>query len=807
MIQRLNKINQTTLCLFKTSRKYSTRQIEDKREEKRRLYGIFLNDINRKDFRGDKHENLTYLSNLFNSYQNFIRTYNIRNSSIISHWQSYFSGVNYTTINVTFSYLHEHENYKKLRESILLNFKNYDSKEISFICKTYNAINLRNETDEINLKLNEYCKNNIKKFDLNDIYNISFNKYSTDLNFFQDSSEYVLENIKNDKINSTKLSIDSNDDVFENKMEKYDAESRLWLKLNILTCYEKGFLPSSTAKNTSDWLLNEAQFLIKGDQNEYEINTIISLLRIIDFLSKKTKEKSLKSKLFESFLNEDQDKVFKGLDLCYYKEDYFGYLDVITPLLNPNQLEFLLKYFEVKTKEANNDYLIFLFMKAFDQVLLKKSLNSEYRMKVNLNNRNENRLYLSKHSNRYYYHLVDNLDEKLKRELKDNYNSYISNLNGFNFEFVASSLRLAYNTHPNKQEVLNSFYKAFFNFYSNIKKIDLVHFRKSILFVLEKLIELKDESNEMNKSNEIQLCSILESQFKLYYRQDFMLRSKQNFISFLMLNEETLLKNFKFIKEKLVKDILINYSTFELNEIVHLLNKRQNVLLRDFKQDLIQILYILFKNHANVLLNRNEDIRMIESNIKITDTIIENMKSIKNQKDVKLITNDDKKIIFSGLNEFNLILNESDVQDCVFNENNLFMRLDQRLEALVKMLKYGNYYSENILDELYKFLIQTFLLFLDHSSNVKNIKSKINHLVHVMTLYSRFDYTSNKNYLKHFELFEDLNNKIYNKILRRNIPIQTMSVYVRSLISLNLYVENAFNDLIRNNQVGIHFLK
>ena len=333
MIQRLNK---TTLSLFKTDRKYSTKEIVDKREEKRRLLGTFMNKIKRKDFRGDQHANLIYLSDLFNSYQNFIRTYNIRNRSIISHWQSYFIGVNNTTINETLSYLHEHENFKKLRESILLNFKNYDAKEISFICKTYNAINLRNETDEINLKLNEYCKNNIKKFDLNDIYNISFNKYSTKLNFFQDSSEYVLENIKNDKINSTKLSINSNDDVFENKMEKYDAESRLWLKLNILRCYEIGVIPSSTAKNPLDWLLNEAQFLIKGDQNEYEINTIISLMSRIDFLSKITKDRSLRYKL--SFLNEDQDKVFKGLDLCYYKEDYLGYLNIITSLLNPNQL-------------------------------------------------------------------------------------------------------------------------------------------------------------------------------------------------------------------------------------------------------------------------------------------------------------------------------------------------------------------------------------------------------------------------------------------------------------------------------------
>ena len=59
--------------------------------------------------------------------------------------------------------------------------------------------------------------------------------------------------------------------------------------------------------------------------------------------------------------------------------------------------------------------------------------------------------------------------------------------------------------------------------------------------------------------------------------------------------------------------------------------------------------------------------------------------------------------------------------------------------------------------------------------------------------------------MKHFEVFEDLNNKIYNKILRRNIPIRTLVLYVESLISLDLFVENAFNDLIIKKEVGIHF--
>jgi len=76
-----------------------------------------------------------------------------------------------------------------------------------------------------------------------------------------------------------------------------------------------------------------------------------------------------------------------------------------------------------------------------------------------------------------------------------------------------------------------------------------------------------------------------------------------------------------------------------------------------------------------------------------------------------------------------------------------------------------------------------------------------------MSIYSHFDFSSNKHYLKHFKSFEELNNKIYNKILRRNIPIHTLVLYVESLISLDLFVENAFNDLIRNNKVGIHSLK
>ena len=69
-------------------------------------------------------------------------------------------------------------------------------------------------------------------------------------------------------------------------------------------------------------------------------------------------------------------------------------------------------------------------------------VNSEYRMEVNLKNINDNRIYLSKNITPYY-NLVDDLNEKFKRVFERDCDVHISNLDGFNFELMASSLRLA----------------------------------------------------------------------------------------------------------------------------------------------------------------------------------------------------------------------------------------------------------------------------------------------------------------------------------------------------------------------------
>jgi hypothetical protein len=805
MFHSLNKIIQKDLRIrFQIIKTYSSQSIEEKREIKRRYYNIFLNEINKKDFNGDKHENLVYLSNLFNSFQNFISMDNIRNSSVISHWQSFFYGVNYTKINETVSYLHNHENYKKLKSSILLNFNNYDSKEIAFICKTYNALNLRNENDEINLKIVQFCENNIQKFDLHDIYNTTFSKRLITRQFWQNSFDYVLENIKKESIKYVALDIDKNEDIFENTMQKLDSDKKLWFKLNILRCYTSMDCDRSKIESLSDYLLNEALFLTKSDQNVYEINTIINLMNRVRFYAILVKKENLE--LLRTYMKEDYlEKMFKGLDLCYYKKEFFGYLDTTCKLMNQNQLDFLVNYFSDNTKKAKNDYLLFLYSKALDQVLTAKSLNRKHRSKLNIRNGYDKRNYLIEHINPYYYNLVDNLDEDFKKTFENQYDSLISCLDGFNFEFVASSLRLIYNIHSNKQEVLNSFYKSFFGFYSNIKPVDLKHFQKSILFTLETLIELKDESNELNKSNEIKFCSLLENKLDSYYSKYYTLRSKKNLIAFFMLNEETLLKNFDFIKDQLINDILINYPSFKLNEIICLLNKHLNVLLREHKQDSIQILSLLLINHANSLLDINKNIIISLSKSMLLEKIIKMMKTIYYEKDTKLIDIEDKKSILSGLSKLNINLYENLDNNIAFNDNNKFMRIDNKLVILVKMLKYGNNYSDQILDRIYNFLIQTFSIFLESPQNSKDIRYKLKNLVRIMSIYSHFDYTSNENYFKNFELFENLNNQIYKNLLRSNMTWETLSMYVEALISLNLYVESAFKDLITYSEGVKHF--
>jgi hypothetical protein len=120
------------------------------------------------------------------------------------------------------------------------------------------------------------------------------------------------------------------------------------------------------------------------------------------------------------------------------------------------------------------------------------------------------------------------------------------------------------------------------------------------------------------------------------------------------------------------------------------------------------------------------------------------------------------------------------------------------------LFKTGNFYSLQVLDKIWKFLVTVLdkLYKLELPTDIK-IK-KFCDLNKIMSIYSHFDFTFTDNYKKDKILFEALNNKIYNEILRNKLEIDDLIVYVENLISLDLFVENAFTDLV---EINVRFFK
>jgi hypothetical protein len=202
----------------------------------------------------------------------------------------------------------------------------------------------------------------------------------------------------------------------------------------------------------------------------------------------------------------------------------------------------------------------------------------------------------------------------------------------------------------------------------------------------------------------------------------------------------------------------------------------------------------------------NKSIKIRDCQYHLENKIIEMMKNVY-YNDAKLIDREDQNNIYSGFTKLNVIFNKNSVNDCLFNDNNKFMITDQRLKRLEEMLCFGNIYSEKILDQIFNFLIQAFSLILENPLNDNDVVQKVRYLVYVIAIYTQFDYTSNENYLKNFILFENLNNEIYKRIFQGNLKVKDLNFYVESLIGLNLFVESAFNDVLKLN-IGVNnFLK
>ena len=107
-----------------------------------------------------------------------------------------------------------------------------------------------------------------------------------------------------------------------------------------------------------------------------------------------------------------------------------------------------------------------------------------------------------------------------------------------------------------------------------------------------------------------------------------------------------------------------------------------------------------------------------------------------------------------------------------------------------------------MLDQWWDIMVQLFYQILKNSTKREIIIPKIGKVINRLHIYTDFDYTNSKKYKENFQLFQDLNEKIYNNVLRNNLSEKQLSLYIESLVSLNIYVGNAFLDFLKLNPVS-----
>ena len=246
----------------------------------------------------------------------------------------------------------------------------------------------------------------------------------------------------------------------------------------------------------------------------------------------------------------------------------------------------------------------------------------------------------------------------------------------------------------------------------------------------------------------------------------------------------------------LTKDFNSNARYFP--QIIYSLEKNFQKLLSTNKEDFVQILSKLYEIRIDRLLEMKKEIKKTKSKIYVNEAIPLLMRNV-DFDESKLLQIDDKKKIFSYASKVRLSLNDDHVSDCVFNNLDSNMTVEERLHKFARLLCYGNYYRDEILDELWNFCLKTLNLLLKTSNTSLETDRhfmKYMHLIKIITLFQKFDYTNSLNFKNDFHAFQETNRALY-EIYRGKIDEKLLFNYVESLISLNMYVADAFTDLAK----------
>ena len=789
-MQRLNQSrkylkDRCNYYYYKNFRLLTTSQNEiiEKREK------IFIDELNNFNTKSvsNKDDSLESLNKFFNLLRNYISREFVRDKYLNNNWRSAFAKHEQDKIYEKIKLINNHDSYKSINEFILNNFSSYNQKEIAFITKTFTSIN-SSVFSELIFKLKDYCEANVSKFDLFDLENIAYNERVYE-EFIKKSAGYAIHRIyeANDSERGLNINFD-NSNEFENQMQKRDLESlKIWLRLNNLNSY-KEYLDFKEFRSVIYNLFEKSLILTERDAKLYETNCIINLCALSSNLKTLDYTRKIKPFFEKNFTN----NLIQKLDLYHYKNDLYDYL-IFLIYNNKDSLlnDHLYDYFKNCTENANCSHLFFEYSRILNKLLQQRSTSNQV-TSLSLNNNNERIYSACDYNQRYYSYIENRLDKKFCSILQSNYDLFIQDFNGLCIKGISGSFMLINLIHKAKENVLDNFYSNFYEFYKNIKPADLIIYREDVLKLLETLVDVNLNNNKktnLDESNFIKFSSLFDAD--LYFKENTSF-SKTHLTSFLLLNENMCKNNFKIIHKKVIENKFFHHQNVQF---LVLLKKNFHIIRENFKGELVEILEFIFEKSVKKLLILKSIIKMSVHENLLNDTTINLLKNVNWEFDY--FTVNDRRRIFTYANEINFKLDDEHLQEFVFKTYNLNVRIDQKLALFSELFIQANHYQENVLDELWNFIIKTLECFNGASLNLKEAIPKIICLIRIMRVFSHYNYTTNPNYERDKKHFKMLNNQLYNEILRNKISIKNLLIYVQNLVSLNIFVDNALNDLIQ----------
>ena len=545
--------------------------------------------------------------------------------------------------------------------------------------------------------------------------------------------------------------------------------SNLWLKIILFRKYRTLF----NFEWINVFLKNAFNIGLKNlksiESTEYRINFLTSLLHCCEVVRFKN-DKSVET-IREHFLED----YLKNFGLAYYKlnlNNSVKYL-VSNHLLQDKNVDIIFDCIDKKLRsEEITKIEYFSYLKVlYSLCLVKRKREIPYLQEYNLKN-------FVKENN-------------LEGSIKAKYVYFMNHLDPLCLPSLNNGLIVLYQTCG--REVFIIFHKKLIELSENPAIC-----QDLIPLVLPTLIRF---SHKIYKDSEIQLSNILVQKYKYTSNEEVRLSYYLLYvISFLMLNKETTLKNFDFIMKAINDDLINNCSFHDFFDMFKRLDENIQALCVCDKENTLNLCQILLSKMVDFLCY-SVKCNHVKIAVLASTALLKNIMEIKELYFMNSITNEEFKKLFSIMNTttVNDTENEKDIKfikTAKKTERSRFLYLDERFAFLSELTRQSRYFSNDILNKVWSFLNE----FLSHSlnRNEKFDESSLIDFLKCISLFEIFDYTANKNYLAQIDHFQKMCKLFYwqNKNFLCH-DRKYLSWYLSSLLSLNCYDKEAFNDYLQ----------